>query len=239
MNLQSNTLSNQNLSELTDFFESRYNFNTIPYINYPQRITNILYGNNKLNDSSVFEAEYNNLLHGRINGQWKSFNVIDSYSKEEADGKYYSLNANPNNYLISETDPIFNASPSFNILTTDINNWNSSYSWGDHSIVGYALSSNLHAVVTLSITNGLSLVGQQLSLALATISTPGAMSGADKTKLNDIVVHDPTSLGIPNGLSLSGQVISLNLATGSTSGAMSALDKNKLDTLQILQTMIK
>src|SRR5690606_22587070 len=30
-------------------------------------------------------------------------------------------------YLQSETDPIFTASPSFGITTTDINNWNSAF----------------------------------------------------------------------------------------------------------------
>lgn len=38
---------------------------------------------------------------------------------------------------LAETDPIFSASPSATILTSDITNWNTSYSWGDHSLVGY------------------------------------------------------------------------------------------------------
>ena len=43
-----------------------------------------------------------------------------------------------------------------------------------------------HDPVTLGTANGLSLSGQQVSLALATTSVAGAMSAADKTKLNGV-----------------------------------------------------
>lgn len=47
-----------------------------------------------------------------------------------------------------------------------------------------------HDAVTIGTANGLSLSGQQLSLATATTSTNGALSSVDKAKLEDIEVTD-------------------------------------------------
>ncbi|MCO5252179.1 MAG: hypothetical protein M9949_12290 [Candidatus Kapabacteria bacterium] len=41
---------------------------------------------------------------------------------------------------ITESDPLFTASPASGILNTDITNWNAAYSWGDHSTEGYLKS---------------------------------------------------------------------------------------------------
>ena len=43
-----------------------------------------------------------------------------------------------------ETDPVFVASPAFNITNTDITNWDTAHGWGDHSIVGYALTADIN-----------------------------------------------------------------------------------------------
>ena len=43
-------------------------------------------------------------------------------------------------FTSSETDPVFSASPSANILQSNINNWNTAYGWGDHSSAGYLTS---------------------------------------------------------------------------------------------------
>ena len=40
----------------------------------------------------------------------------------------------------TETDPVFAASASAAITSTDITNWNTAYGWGDHSTAGYLLS---------------------------------------------------------------------------------------------------
>lgn len=53
-------------------------------------------------------------------------------------------------YLTTETDPIFTASEAFNITATDTTNWNSAYTWGDHSLAGYALDTHNHTVDSLS-----------------------------------------------------------------------------------------
>lgn len=82
-------------------------------------------------------------------------------------------------------------------LQTDIDEGKLAYSWGDHSLVGYALLSDLHNPITLGTANGLSLVGQQLSLALATTTTAGALSGADKLKLDGLTNYThPTQTAI-------------------------------------------
>lgn len=45
-----------------------------------------------------------------------------------------------NIYLTSETDPVFSASPSAGIVSTDITNWDTAYGWGDHASAGYLTS---------------------------------------------------------------------------------------------------
>lgn len=41
---------------------------------------------------------------------------------------------------VSESDPVFTASPSFGITMAHIDNWQSAYSWGDHAMAGYLTS---------------------------------------------------------------------------------------------------
>ena len=43
-------------------------------------------------------------------------------------------------YLLAESDPNFNASVASGIASDDISNWNTAYSWGDHSDEGYISS---------------------------------------------------------------------------------------------------
>ena len=231
--LTSSTIESQDLEQLVDFFEVRYNLNEVPYINYPNRITNILTGIGTSSPSVTFsgvnEAPFNSLLHARINGQWQSFVIPNTYTQAESDGRFYPLNSNPAGYLTS-------ASLSTYVQTSTLNNYytqtevdNTFYPLTNPS--GYITASSLHDAVTLGTTNGLSLTGQQLSLALATTSVSGAMSASDKTKLDNLTIHDQVTLNVTNGLSLSGQVLSLALATTSTAGALSASDKIKLDSL--------
>jgi hypothetical protein len=41
---------------------------------------------------------------------------------------------------ITETDPLWTASPSFGITDTNISNWDSAYNWGNHASAGYLTS---------------------------------------------------------------------------------------------------
>jgi hypothetical protein len=55
-------------------------------------------------------------------------------------------------YLTSftETDPVFSAHVASNILQQNITNWNTAYSWGDHSTAGYATTTQLNTAVANS-----------------------------------------------------------------------------------------
>ena len=45
-------------------------------------------------------------------------------------------------YLTSESDPVFAASEAYNITSTDTGNWDTAYSWGNHSSAGYLTTSS-------------------------------------------------------------------------------------------------
>ena len=51
-------------------------------------------------------------------------------------------------FVTEETDPLFSASAAAGIDSTDIDNWDDAFSWGDHGEEGYALEDDLHEVAT-------------------------------------------------------------------------------------------
>ena len=85
-----------------------------------------------------------------------------------ADKKVWVANSSGTPVLIvdgnaapTETDPVFTASASYSITTSDITNWNTAYGWGDHSAAGYLTSetdptftaSAAYSITTADITN--------------------------------------------------------------------------------------
>lgn len=113
---------------------------------------------------------------------------------------------------------------------------------------GIDITSNVvSAVVDSNNANGLSVGASGLALAAATTSTPGAMSAADKVKLDgadvtaytagngiNVANHEVSAVvdsSNANGLSVGASGLALAAATTSTAGAMSAADKTKLDGL--------
>ncbi|MFD2523316.1 hypothetical protein, partial [Emticicia soli] len=42
-----------------------------------------------------------------------------------------------------ETDPVFTASAAYNVTSTKISNWDTSFSWGNHASMGYGLASSI------------------------------------------------------------------------------------------------
>jgi hypothetical protein len=64
---------------------------------------------------------------------------------------------------ITETDPVFTASPANGITSTNMTNWNTAYSWGNHASAGYLTSytetdpvfvaSPAHSISNTNITN--------------------------------------------------------------------------------------
>ena len=59
------------------------------------------------------------------------------------------------NFLTSytETDPVFLASPAGSITTTNKNNWNTAYSWGNHASAGYLTGISSFSINALSDVN--------------------------------------------------------------------------------------
>jgi len=47
----------------------------------------------------------------------------------------------------TETDPVFVASPSYGITSTDITEWDTAYGWGNHSTAGYLTSSAIGTTI--------------------------------------------------------------------------------------------
>ena len=83
--------------------------------------------------------------------------------------------ANDAGYLTSytETDPIFSASPASGITTTNITDWNTAYSWGDHSLAGYLTS--------YTETDTFATVTSRGSTSTTTITVPQINVGTDFT----------------------------------------------------------
>ncbi len=80
--------------------------------------------------------------------------------------------------------------------------------------------------VTIGTANGLSLLGQVLSLALAVAGgANGALLGTDKTKLDNTsgINTGDVTISNANGLSLLGQALSMNLATAANIGTVSTV----------------
>jgi uncharacterized protein (TIGR02145 family) len=68
----------------------------------------------------------------------------------------------------TESDPVFGISPAFGITNSNISNWNSTFSWGNHSLAGYVPGTR-----TLNI-NGISLdLSNNRSWSVGTVTSVG------------------------------------------------------------------
>jgi hypothetical protein len=86
-----------------------------------------------------------------------------------------------NGYLTNESDPVFLASPAYNITMTNITNWDAAYEWGDHSTAGYltAEADTLQNVTDRnSTTTNAITVGGLTSNANITISNGDCVVGS-------------------------------------------------------------
>ena len=57
------------------------------------------------------------------------------------------------NFLTSETDPVFSASPAGSITSTNVTNWNTAYGWGNHATAGYLTGLPSRTTATISATS--------------------------------------------------------------------------------------
>ena len=87
-------------------------------------------------------------------------------------------------FTSTETDPVFSASPSANILQQNINNWNSSYGWGDHSAAGYLTTTgsiNSHTDVNISTLQDAQLLKYSVANAKWENWTPNYLTSYTET----------------------------------------------------------
>lgn len=97
-----------------------------------------------------------------------------------------------NTGIFNEQDPVFTSSPAFGISTSNISNWNDSYSWGNHSVVGYVtegyINSSIVGFITSGALSGYATEGYVISEINALIDgAPGALDTLNELSaaLND------------------------------------------------------
>ena len=89
-------------------------------------------------------------------------------------------------FTSTETDPVFSASPSSNILQTNIDNWNASYGWGDHSAAGYLTTTgsiSSHTDVTIATLQDAQLLKYSVANAAWENWTPNFLTSYTETCL--------------------------------------------------------
>ena len=87
-------------------------------------------------------------------------------------------------FTSTETDPVFSASPSSNILQTNIDNWNASYGWGDHSAAGYLTTTgsiSSHTDVTIATLQDAQLLKYSVANAAWENWTPNFLTSYTET----------------------------------------------------------
>ena len=130
-------------------------------------------------------------------------------------------------YLTSytETDPVFTASAASGITSTNITNWNTAYSWGDHSAAGYltAETNDLTAAVTwanvpdANITES-SVTQHEAALSIASTQVTGLGEAVDdqvNTLLQAGLGIDLTYDDINNELTIDSNHVEVNCTNNS------------------------
>ncbi|MEE4115884.1 MAG: tail fiber domain-containing protein [Marinilabiliaceae bacterium] len=100
-------------------------------------------------------------------------------------GDYYDLVNTPDlsSYLISESDPVFNLSAAKNITSSNISNWSTAYSWGNHQLYGY-LTSHIWNLANNKISYNKGYVGVGVEKPRSKLAVQG--SSAEDTILFEV-----------------------------------------------------
>jgi len=132
--------------------------------------------------------------------------TTSGFMKTDGSGNY-SVDASTYLTSFTETDPVFTASAAYNITTTQISNWDTAYSWGDHSSAGYVTSSPSET----SLTN----------VVLQTLNNPNFYGDSltDRFGASTAIGETYTVVGAPweyesSSISQSGKVYVFNTDTG-------------------------
>ena len=124
-------------------------------------------------------------------------------------------------FTSTETDPVFSASPSSNILQTNIDNWNASYGWGDHSGAGYLTTTgsiSSHTDVTIATLQDAQLLKYSVANAAWENWTPNFLTSYTET---DPVFGASPAGGI-TGTNISNWNTAYNWGDHSTGGYLTA-----------------
>lgn len=111
-----------------------------------------------------------------------------------------------------------------------IANWDSAYSWGDHSLVGYLTSQSAETDPIFTAwdkATGIVITASQVSNFSATVIANSAVAA------NTAARHSAVTIGTAHGLSLSSQALSLAYASATTDGALSAYDWGRFDAMLV------
>lgn len=90
-------------------------------------------------------------------------------------------------FAYTETDPIFNQSPAAGIGNTEISNWNTAYSWGDHASAGYLDGNDPAAsITTQNITNWNDAYGWGNHSAAGYLSSLGSIANHSDVSISGV-----------------------------------------------------
>jgi uncharacterized protein related to proFAR isomerase len=153
-----------------------------------------------------------------------NFNAILSAADDTVQKALDTLdNHTHSQYLTSESDPVFLASPAGTITNTDKTNWNTAYGWGDHSVAGYQPAGD-YATLTggkistsvlpaLAITETFVRTSESGMLA-TTAQTGDVVIRTDVNKTFILTAEPATTLGNWQEVLAPGAVVSVNSKTG-------------------------
>jgi len=153
-----------------------------------------------------------------------NFNAILSAADDTVQKALDTLdNHTHSQYLTSESDPVFLASPAGTITNTDKTNWNTAYGWGDHSVAGYQPAGD-YATLTggkistsvlpaLAITETFVRTSESGMLA-TTAQTGDVVIRTDVNKTFILTAEPASTLGNWQEVLAPGSVVSVNSKTG-------------------------
>jgi hypothetical protein len=145
-NLNLNNINDVNITSLQNGEVLKYNSSTSKWENSNRidtlnELTDVNIGTNlnnqvlKFNNSTgVYENQFVNLT------ELADTNITTLVNNNILIYKTASQKWEPGNISYTETDPLFTASPAGSITSTQVTNWDTAYSWGNHATPGYLTS---------------------------------------------------------------------------------------------------
>jgi len=153
-------------------------------------------------DAEIYAAQVHRLAQSNVHGLiFTGPGAGGGLDADKLDGKHAS------EFLISETDPIFVASPAYGITIGNIANWNTAFSWGNHAGL-YSLLGHDHsgvyepsgAVAThAALATGIHGVGASTVASVANITTHEGAADPHTVYRLESADHSHQSAGMEAG----------------------------------------